>query len=126
MTLKELYNWWCDKNGFGACGCGQPDAVAELLRDVLATINDWHASEQPKDHEAWTAACHAYLARLYGLLPTKGALYAFLWRLSQLDLEEHGGSTPGWLTRKGEEVLAALKEYGTDTHVWQERVMAMR
>jgi hypothetical protein len=101
--------WW-DRE-FGACGCGAPEDVAELLRDVLAAVD----LDEGK------------FARLDELIPQSGAQYWILYYVAHLGLTEHGGSVPGWLTPRGKEVLAALRLHGVDnldawdpaTDAWQ-------
>lgn len=88
MTLQELrvflQLWFC--------GCGQPEAAAERLRDLLAL----HPLYEHRD---------AFKV----LVPDDGLEHLLLYTLEYFDLTEHGGSVGGgWLTDKGKAVLGAL------------------
>ena len=109
MTKQELYDWWFDS--FGACNCGDPAFAAELLRDVLQILSGRDFGLTPEEWEKTTTLLH-------DKLPTDGVFWTYLYWLSHLDLEEHGGCTPGWLTGHGDAVLAALQEFGTDPNKW--------
>lgn len=79
---------------FGFCGCGDPDAAMELLRDVLRLL---------KGHE-W------YSEKMKALLPSEGLNYLVLYMLNNNGLTEHGTSVNcSWLTDKGEEILKDIE-----------------
>lgn len=101
MTAEGLDEFFFGE--FGACDCGDPDAVAELLFHVLRRI-----SEGP-----WRNG-------LDDLLTSDGVMFSYLGWLNHIGLLEHGSSLPGWLTDRGREVLAALVAFGTDAEAWTE------
>lgn len=96
MTRQELrvflQDWFC--------GCGQPEAAADILRIILA-LHPLHSNR-----EAFEL-----------LIPNDGLQYLLLYTLSSFDLTEHGGSVGGgWLTDKGHSVLAALEREKADDY----------
>ena len=94
MTAHELQHLFTDE--MHICGCGRPEAVAILVRDILRCA-PFYEEENQKSLEA--------------LLPSDGIFYAVLALLDEADLIEHGGSIGGsWLTPKGEEALGSLNE----------------
>lgn len=53
------------------------------------------------------------------LSPHQGVVYALLYALDHAELTEHGGSVhAGWLTPKGERVLAFLRVFGGRIDDW--------
>jgi hypothetical protein len=88
MTRQELsvflHSW--------SCGCGSTEDAWERLRQILA-LHPLH-----KNRPAFKA-----------LIPDDGLQTLVLYFLAHLGLTEHGGSVGGgWLSEKGEAVLAAL------------------
>lgn len=115
MNVHELDQWFFDE--FGACGCGMPEEVAALLLKVLEQFERrGFGATQEEGFAAYEA--------LKNLLPDDGVRYFVFYRLSALNLEEHGGSSPGWLTEKGYDVLAALRAFGTDPGEWGDHCSA--
>ena len=77
----------------GWCHCGDPEAAAFALRDMLAAFPAW----EKRDAQAGAFGVHA------------GRALILRYVLDNLGLTEHGGSCSGaWLTKRGEGVLAAL------------------
>jgi hypothetical protein len=91
MTAHELHHLFFDE--LKICGCGIPESIGILVRDVLAALPPW-------DHEG----------ELKKLLPTDGLYYFVLGVLTDADLLEHGSNIVGsWLTPHGEDVLESLR-----------------
>lgn len=82
----------------GHCGCGIPEDSLRYIRDVLRALNV--PLGQAVDYKA--------MAKFFG--GNAGLEYTIYYMLTKLDLLEHGGSVPGWLTRKGVELLEDLEE----------------
>lgn len=100
MSIAQLYEFFY--GAFGSCGCGDPDAVAELLREVLIRVRDGKWRDGLED-----------------LLPTDGVMFSYLGWLNHIGLLDHGTGMPGWLTDKGKEILAALIQHGVETEEWE-------
>jgi hypothetical protein len=85
------------------CGCGSPELAMAFMRDVLSAIK---TRSDARHDEASNAALKA-------LLPYDSGLAESYWyMLDEHDLIEHGGTCAGgWLTEKGERVLALLNEF---------------
>ncbi len=86
----------------GMCGCGSPEAnlryVYEGLKLVCESRGNTPFTEWFNDHCARSLALHG------GELP----MSFFHYWLDKEGYVEHGGCLPGWLTVKGEELLALL------------------
>lgn len=103
---------WGDLEGFllgevlGQCCCGSPRDVIRFVFDTIEHLGMPY--DDDKVHKAGSGP--RWLNRKaaeakYG----DGPLY-FVWHnLEALDLTEHGGCAPGWLTGEGEHFLALLK-----------------
>lgn len=92
----------------GFCGCGRPTDAAQHIRDVLSHVADRKGIDfnDKAAYPKWEAQ-----GRKIG---SDGALYFAYYFLDDKGFLEHGGSVPGWLTPKGEELLALLKELPED------------
>lgn len=102
---------WVDTTSFfqckilGLCGCGLPEQNLLYIRDVLRHINrlkEFH--EKQISYDEWKAAGRQ-------IMHTEQIEYFTYYVLDSLGLTEHGGSVPGWLTKKGEDLLSDLEEY---------------
>ena len=93
-------------NVFGFCGCGSPDEAMKYMRDVMRLVNLKRPEEIPWDD--WYKTQRQKADDLFKGSP--GAEYAAYYILNEKNLTEHGSSVPGWLTRKGEDVLVDLEE----------------
>lgn len=90
---------------FDFCGCGQPDAVREYVRQSLQLVNDlkqlvW---ENKMTYYEWNK-------RKSDLFKTDEAEFFMWYWLDNKGYTEHGGGMPGWLTVDGEEILSDLDE----------------
>lgn len=104
--MKRMGDVWTEEavlEALGFCGCGQPEQALRYVRDGMRLL----AEDPPKGvpfHAWWPG----HEVRLDAFAPS--AARDVLWYLlNDRGLAEHGGSIPGWLTEKGEEVLAALE-----------------
>lgn len=89
----------------GFCGCGMPDAALEYVRKALQIVDDLKQLVWKKKitYEQWEE-------RKKEVFVNDGAEYFMWYFLDNKKLTEHGGSVPGWLTKKGIELLADLTE----------------
>lgn len=86
------------------CGCGDPDSVAELVRDLLAVFEPRHNKDGSDWSDPWP--------KLESVLGTKNEATVFLvlYWLSAVGLTEHGGAVGGdWLTEDGSRLLRLLR-----------------
>jgi hypothetical protein len=100
---------WEDAESFlagkimGFCGCGNNEVALKYIRDVMELIEKIHTGEG----ESWRAA---YTALDDFFSNNSGLQYTIYYLLDMKELTTHGGSVPGWLTKKGKEVLSDLQE----------------
>lgn len=103
---------WGDLESFlvgsvlGQCCCGSPRDVLRFTFDSIEHLGmrQWDRDEGPLTESAsWKNRLAA--AAKYG----DGPMYYIWHNLENLDLLEHGGCAPGWLTGEGEHFLALLK-----------------
>lgn len=94
--------------GLGFCGCGCPEEFVRLLRETLR-LYDRNGDSPAESYEEREK-------RLDALLPEPFRQIWLYWLSTTcIGLLEHGGGVGGsWLTDKGKEVYAALKQYGDD------------
>lgn len=100
-----------------SCGCGRPAEnlvfVLEGLRFInTPSPNSWKlpVAERDPSPEAMTEWSKHREEREKELFYTKRIAYFFYYWADHLDLTEHGGAVPGWLTDKGQLVLNLLEE----------------
>lgn len=95
----------------GFCGCGQPEAALEHVRQSLRIIHDLKEKvwEKTETYDSWNA-------RMRALMHTNGIEYFTYFFLDDKGFLEHGGSVPGWLTPEGEDMLADLDEWAADPY----------
>jgi len=99
MTKREVYEL-C-KTHFPNCGCGSPEGVARLIRDVLIGFKGDIDYEKMK----------AILPGVYGDNENFGEWF-LLYVIDASGLIEHGCSVRGsWLTPKGKGFVAAIETY---------------
>jgi hypothetical protein len=109
---SEGADWWVDKEGlswerpidyvghfFGICGCGRPEDALQYIGKALVAMRD---ASDPWDNEK--------RQMLFSMFHDDGAAYFFWYRMDNLDLTEHGGAVPGWLTAKGKDMIVAIEE----------------
>lgn len=96
VSHDSLVGYLCLKLGF--CGCGSPESALEYVRDGMRVIKDRSDSEYSDESSR----------AVYEWGGSNGERYFFWYRITELDLAEHGGSVPGWLTDKGRDFLDAI------------------
>jgi hypothetical protein len=103
ISHEDIESIFCSFLGF--CGCGDPGMALKYVRDSLQLLHDlqYKVWEKQEAFESWDARVDAFFG-------TRQAKYFMWYRLDDLDLTEHGGSIPGWLTDKGEELLREIDE----------------
>lgn len=80
------------------CGCGSPEAAWATIYHLLALHPLYDSQDELQER-----------------YPELGSRMLMLGRLDELGLTEHGGTIEGgWLTKKGEQVKAALKRERAD------------
>lgn len=76
------------------CGCGDPDLAMKYTRDALLLVSKRFKIE----YSEWELEESK-------LFPISGSEYFMWYFLDNKGFTEHGGSVPGWITDKGEELL---------------------
>tara|TARA_Y100000310_G_scaffold299375_1_gene334191 strand:+ start:3278 stop:3688 length:411 start_codon:yes stop_codon:yes gene_type:complete len=84
----------------GYCGCGMPDESLMYIRKILRLIHSLHVEEY--DPNQWK--------ELDQFFSSEGEKYTMFYMLEKLELTEHGGCVPGWVTDKGIELLEDLEK----------------
>lgn len=84
----------------GFCACGDPDGALKHIRRALQQVKNQNVGV----HSAWVEDTKA-------LLGGDDNVWFMWYYLDKEEFTEHGGSVPGWLTTKGEELLSDLDEY---------------
>lgn len=87
----------------GFCGCGAPEAAREYVRERMRLVYDFHDQQETQSALALLRNGEA------ALFQSPGERYFFWYWLDEKGYSEHGGSVPGWLTREGKVMLAALE-----------------
>lgn len=85
---------------FGFCGCGFPHDATIFILETLRMIEAIHDGTFEK-----------YKAEQQRLCDSDGNAMFIFYVLDRMELTEHGGSVPGWLSQKGKDVLAMLEEW---------------
>lgn len=78
----------------GFCGCGNPDSAMKYVRDALLLVS-----------KKYEIGYSEWKLRVDKLFPILGSEYFMWYFLDNKGFTEHGGSVPGWITDKGEELL---------------------
>jgi len=99
----------------GFCGCGQPGEAAATLHRILKAMRArrarWLSEPALTDQLSTVAGLDSGQGEVFLALNMEqepGVAYLLLYMLANLDIEEHGGSVPGWLTPKGEMLCELL------------------
>ncbi len=101
---------WADAESYlqgyslGFCCCGTPEHSLGLVRDVLRTVSNLNVlvREKSQTWEEWKLAGEQ--------ICSEREMDFVFYFLDAKKLTEHGGSIPGWLTPKGEQLLQDLDE----------------
>lgn len=112
MTRRELYEFLHER----MCLCGNPEAVLGMLLRLLR----WIDTDLGKPGPNWSDVVSSWRAQFTEWCPDQGTQYFLLYWLDHhaQDLTEHGGSVPGWLTKKGKDLLEALAREENDWHAF--------
>lgn len=95
----------------GFCGCGVPMDSLAVVRDGLELIQTKHLnSPDSSSSPLWKPHYDEWRRKCDVVFPDPRSFWFFMYWAETQDMEEHGGSTPGWLTEKGEGLLADLNE----------------
>jgi len=113
MDAKGLHDFYFDEMKW--CGCGDPAGAMEFVGkvlDILKRRSDSNTSPANVHYEQSEWKKHTdELRALIGEDDVRGLIIMYV--IDSFGLTEHGGNVNGsWLTPKGEEVLAAIKEHG--------------
>lgn len=93
MNAHDLHHFFSDE--MPMCGCGNPESVGFMVRDILALCPLYESASQ---------------AKIKLILPNDGVFYLVLGVLDRVGLIEHGGGIGGsWITPKGEMILNSLR-----------------
>lgn len=92
----------------GFCACGAPEENLTFILGALELI-----SQQCPDDIPWSTWWEENQAKKAAYFGNDGAAYFFYYCADKAELTEHGGSVPGWLTEKGEELLTLLRHWKT-------------
>lgn len=108
------------------CGCGNPDGVSFMIRDVLRAIDNKVKNYDKMDiHEAYKQFDKELIEKL-GFNSDNIAFEFILHTLNSAEVLEHGSSVGGsWLTNYGEEILCAFEIVGNeilDVDYWDEEM----
>ena len=98
---------------FDCCACGMPEENLEYILGALELIADrGPESNKPFDkYSEWSLWWIQHKKDTIAHHGSEKAAYFFYYWADNQKLTEHGGSVPGRLTAKGEEVLKLLKEW---------------
>lgn len=87
----------------GGCGCGCPDENVRYVRDALALV-----AEKCPDGADWKIWYAEHRKKTDALFGNQAAEYFMWYWLAENELTEHGGSVPGWLEQRGQDLLEDL------------------
>ena len=110
MTKDEaeqiLYNMYFDE--LQLCGCGAPDNVLVMIKEVLNALNRQDSSER---REVLFKTLGFEATSLDELTTIQYGMYKFILDvLDNAEIIEHGSSIHGaWLTKHGLEILQAFE-----------------
>jgi len=88
---------------FGFCCCGRQDLSLEYILGALLLV------EKRKELDGSDARYEPWKQEVEDYFGSEGAKYFMWYWLDSKELTEHGGSVPGWLTKRGEEAIEAIK-----------------
>jgi len=89
----------------GFCGCGCAEENLKHVRGGLECILALQEKVWTKKltWDEWNKQALAHFG-------SEGGKYFFFYWAAEKDFTEHGGAVPGWLSEKGKDVLAMLRE----------------
>lgn len=98
---EHLYRLLYGRDGLRFCGCGNPEAVYVLVRDLLALAPFYENQAAVRER--------------IGTSQDDAARYVVLYVLDGAGLTEHGSSIAGaWLTAKGRHYLPLMRRHEYD------------
>ena len=87
------------------CGCGDPESVYGLVRDLLSLFEEKWLKREDENH--WREVSQKITDRIGG---GDGVYYAVLYLIDGADLLDHGTSIrSSWLTAKGKHYLSLMR-----------------
>ena len=106
-------------SNLGWCGCGNPEAALDLLRDVLTILamrserpHPWHAYLPRR--ACWEASW-PLLDEMLDRGESPGLYWSYFYWLDDKGLTDHGGNASGcWLTDDGKALLEVLHSKTSD------------
>jgi hypothetical protein len=102
--LEHLYQLTHDLR---FCGCGDPEAVYDLVRDLLGLFGEKWSDRARADDSHWREVSQRITGRIGG---GDGVYYAVLYLIDGAGLLEHGTSIrSSWLTAKGKHYLGLMR-----------------
>ena len=118
-TQEKIPDPWCPRcdddldhlyqltHDLGFCGCGDPESVYNLVRDLLALFEEKWSDKAKQNDAHWREVSQQITDRIGG---GEGVYYAVLYFTDRAGLIEHGGSIGGsWLTAKGKHYLGLMR-----------------
>ena len=99
------------------CTCGRPGDNLFFILQVLELI----AEKSPDNPKAWDTWWDGHKKRRDALFATIESQYFMWYWLDAEGLTEHGTGMPGWLTPKGENLLALLREFHASREAWEDQ-----
>lgn len=103
------------QTGFlGFCGCGSPDDNLMYVLGGLSLINETYKKDKD-DRYAFSVWYEDHQKKVNDHFKSRDGAYFFYYWADKEGYTDHGGSVPGWLTDKGEELLEILIEW-RDNH----------
>lgn len=114
------YGLYIFSDVLGWCACGQPEPTLNYIRIGLQLIHNlkhkvW-SDEVDYDYDQWRKDLTEHFK-------TTEAEYFFFYWCDKERLTGHGGSVPGWLEPKGEEILEKLNSLEIDKEGYEFAMM---
>lgn len=86
----------------GFCGCGMPGITIRYVGDALDLLN--RRGNITNSYDEWSS-------KRDEIFPSEKEAYFMWYYLDRMGFAEHGSSVPGWITKKGEDVLMLIIHY---------------
>lgn len=92
----------------GFCGCGNLKGNLNYIQDGLNHIDIFHTFS--RDLTKFNVQWEKWITNGIKIFGNKRARYFFFYWCDKEELTEHGSKIPGWLTKKGKELLEDLEK----------------